>query len=390
MRREDGFLGFFIKIMSYVLVAVIAAAVTAGIFAKQYTKLDELQAVIEKYFVGEVTEKQLQDGAAAGMVDAMGDRWSFYLSAEEYVDYKDQMSNSYVGIGVTVTLREDGIGFDIISVEPGGGAKEAGVKAGDVIVAVDGQRIAGMDTSEAKSLIKGAENTAVAITLLRGEEELTVDVTRKTIQVVVAQGQMLEEGIGFIQINNFDDRCAQETIGAIEELMEQGAKALIFDVRFNPGGYKHELVKILDYLLPEGVLFRSVYYTGEEDQDTSDADCLDIPMAVLMNGSSYSAAEFFAAALEEYDWAVTVGEPTVGKSYFQNTLELSDGSAVGLSVGKYCTPKGVSLQDEGGLVPGVLVELTEDELLQLQSGELEPAQDPQVRAAVEEVKKQMG
>lgn len=385
MIKENSFLNLFVKLMSYVLVAVIAAAVTAGIFSKQYTKLDELQTIIEKCYIGEVTEKQLQDGAAAGMVAATGDRWSFYLSEEEYVDYKDQMSNTYVGIGVSVMTREDGIGFDIVSVEPDGGAKEVGIKAGDIIVAVNGQRLEGMDTIQAKALIKGEENTAVAITVLRGEEELTMDVIRKTIQVVVAQGQMLEDGIGLVTIANFDERCAQETIGAIEELMEQGAKALIFDVRFNPGGYKHELVQILDYLLPEGVLFRSVYYTGEEDQDTSDADCLDIPMAVLMNGSSYSAAEFFAAALEEYDWAVTVGEATVGKSYFQNTIELSDGSAVGLSVGKYCTPNGVSLQDEGGLVPAIPVELTEDELLQLQSGELEPAQDPQIQAAVEAV-----
>jgi len=389
MRRENRFLDVFVKLMSYVLVAVIAAAVTASIFAKQYTKVDELQALISECFVGDVTEKQLQDGAAAGMVAATGDKWSFYLTAEEYVDYMDQMHNTYVGIGVSVMTREDGIGFDILSVENGGGAKDAGIQAGDVIVAVDGQRVEGMNTNEAKQLIKGEENTSVAITVLRGEEELTVDVIRKTIQVVVAEGQMLEDGIGLVTIANFDDRCTQETIGAIEELMAQGAKGLIFDVRFNPGGYKHELVQILDYLLPEGVLFRSVYYTGEEDQDTSDAECLDVPMAVLMNGSSYSAAEFFAAALEEYEWAVTVGEPTVGKSYFQNTIELSDGSAVALSVGKYCTPNGVSLQDEGGLTPAVPVELTREELQQLQSGDLEPAQDPQVRAAVDAVKKQM-
>ena len=387
--KENGFVKFFIRLLSYVLVAVLAATITAGICAKRYTKLDELQALIDKCFVGDVTEKQLQDGAAAGMIDATGDKWSFYLSAEEFVDYKDQMSNSYVGIGVSVTVREDGLGFDIISVDPAGGAKEAGIQAGDVIVAVDGLVVEGMNTNEAKALIKGPENTSVAITVLREEEELTMDVTRKTIQVVVAQGQLLEDGIGLVTITNFDERCAQETIGAIEELVAQGAQALIFDVRFNPGGYKHELVEILDYLLPEGVLFRSVYYTGEEDQDTSDAECLDLPMAVLINGSSYSAAEFFAAALEEYDWAVTVGEATVGKSYFQQTMELSDGSAVALSVGKYCTPNGVSLQDEGGLVPNIPVDLTEKEYLQLQAGELEASKDPQVQAAVEALKKQM-
>ena len=389
MRKQNGCLSVFIKLLSYVLVALIASAITAGIFAKDYTKVDELQALIQECFIGEVTDKELQDGAAAGMVAATGDKWSFYLTAEEYVDYQDQMHNAYVGIGVTVTVREDGLGFDILSVEAGGGAKEAGILPGDIIVAVDGQVLAEIDANTAKAMIKGEENTSVAITVLRGEEELTMDVVRKTIQVVVAQGQMLEDEIGLITITNFDDRCSQETIAAIEALIEQGAKGLIFDVRFNPGGYKHELVQLLDYLLPEGVLFRSQYYTGEEDQDTSDADCLDMPMAVLFNGSSYSAAEFFAAALEEYDWAVTVGEATVGKSYFQSTVELSDGSAVALSMGRYCTPNGVSLQDEGGLVPSIPVELTDEEYLQLQMEELTPDQDPQVQAAVEAVKKQM-
>ena len=150
MRKQNGFLGIFIRFLSYVLVALIASAITAGIFAKEYTKVDELQALIEECFVGDVTEKQLQDGAAAGMVQATGDKWSFYLTAEEYVDYMEQMRNSYVGIGVTVTVREDGRGFDILSVDAGGGAKEAGIKAGDVIVAVDGQVIEGMDINAAK------------------------------------------------------------------------------------------------------------------------------------------------------------------------------------------------------------------------------------------------
>ena len=158
-------------------------------------------------------------------------------------------------------------------------------------------------------------------------------------------------------------------------------------MRFNPGGYKDELVKLLDYLLPEGDLFRSQLYTGEEAVDTSDAKCLEMPMAVLVNGDSYSAAEFFAAALDEYDWAVLVGEPTVGKGYFQSTFDLGDGSAVALSVGKYFTPNGRCLEDEGGLTPEVTVEVDQETASKIYAGVLEPTEDPQIQAALEALKK---
>ena len=197
---------------------------------------------------------------------------------------------------------------------------------------------------------------------------------------------MLEGNVGLVTITNFDARCAEETIAAIESLLDQGAEKLIFDVRNNPGGYKSELVKVLNYLLPEGDLFRSEYYNGSDYTDTSDAKCLEIPMAVLMNSESYSAAEFFAAALEEYEAAVTVGEQTIGKGYFQTTIELSDGSAVGLSVGKYYTPKGVCLAEVGGLTPNVPVEVDEETFADIYAGLLEPAEDPQIQAAIDALK----
>ena len=198
---------------------------------------------------------------------------------------------------------------------------------------------------------------------------------------------MLEGNIGLVTIVNFDTRCADETIAAMESLLEQGAQQLIFDVRFNPGGYVHELVKVLDFILPEGELFRSVDYKGNEDVETSDAKCLtDIPMAVLINGDSYSAAEFFAAALREYDYAVIVGENTTGKGYFQQTYSLKDGSAVGLSVGKYYTPKGKSLAEEGGLVPDVVVEVDNETASAIYSGILDPVEDPQILAAIDALK----
>ena len=197
---------------------------------------------------------------------------------------------------------------------------------------------------------------------------------------------MLEDGVGLVSIYNFDSRCYDETIAALESLLDQGAQKLIFDVRGNPGGYQKELVKILDYLLPEGDLFRSEYYTGSVVVDKSDAKCLEMPMAVLINGNSYSAAEFFAAALEEYDAAVTVGLPTTGKGYFQTAIRLSDGSAVRLSIGRYTTPNGVSLADVGGLQPNILVEVDDETAAAIAAGTLEPENDPQIQAALEALK----
>ena len=375
------------KIMGYLLVALVSSGLTLGALAMtghlKTGKLTELQNFIEERFIGEVDGTALEDAAAAAMVAATGDRWSGYIPAAEYQDYLDRMNNAYVGIGVTIRPLEDGSGFEVIQVEPTGPAAEAGVEAGDIVVAVSGQRVAGMSASDVSVMVKGKAGTTVDMTFARGEEELTFTIERREIQTIVARGEMLEDGIGLVTINNFDSRCADETIAAIEDLLDRGAKKLIFDVRGNPGGYASELVEVLDYLLPEGPLFRSEYYTGKVKVDESDAKCLEIPMAVLMNGDSYSAAEFFAAALEEYEAAVTVGEPTTGKGYFQTTTRLSDGSAVRLSVGKYTTPNGVSLAEVGGLVPNIPVEVDEETYLQILAGTLEPENDPQIQAALE-------
>jgi carboxyl-terminal processing protease len=171
----------------------------------------------------------------------------------------------------------------------------------------------------------------------------------------------------------------------VEQLMEQGAVAIIFDVRYNGGGYAEEMVKLLDYLLPKGDLFRTVDFMGVEDVDKSDAACVELPMAVLVNGSSYSAAEFFAAALREYEWATVVGEKTSGKGHFQVTYPLSDGSAVGLSIGKYFTPKGQCLEGVG-LTPDVPVAVDEETAYAIYAGTLDPMEDPQILAAVEALK----
>ena len=375
-----------LKALSYIMVAALSSAVSCALLAGEIlennTKLNQLSSLIEERFVGEVDMGAAEDVAAAAMVNSLGDRWSYYLTADEYQVHMEQMNNAYVGIGISIQTAEDGSGVEVLSVVEGGPAEAAGMCPGDIVVGVEGQETRGMTTTEIRSLVRGKEGTFVVLTINRGGEVFDLSVERKTVKTAVATGVMLENNIGLVTIANFDSRCAQESIAAIESLLDQGAKALIFDVRNNPGGYKDELVKLLDYLLPEGVLFRSEDYKGNVLVDESDPSCLEMPMAVLVNEGSYSAAEFFAAALSEYEWATVVGTQTSGKGYFQVTYRLSDGSAVGLSIGKYTTPNGLSLQDVG-IVPDLVIEVDPETDYRIYAGTMPLDEDPQIQAAVQ-------
>ena len=391
MNEENRSTGSFGRVVSYFIVAIVASLMTfysikSSPATQQNTqgigKLQELQSLLDQMYIGEIDQEYMIDMAAAGMVQGIEDRWSYYLPASEMQAYHDSMANSYVGIGITVARLEDGSGFQVQRVEPDSPAQKSGILPMDVIIGVDGVMVPDVGMDAALDMVSGEQGTDVKLTVLRDETQTEVIVTRDLVLVEVAYGKMVTDQIGYVHITNFDSRCAQESIAAIESLMEQGAQALIFDVRFNPGGYRHELVKLLDYLLPKGDLFKSVDYRGREQVDVSDASCVAVPMAVLINGDSYSAAEFFAAALKEYDYAVTVGQNTTGKGYFQQLYNLSDGSAVNLSVGKYFTPNGVSLAEVGGLKVDIPVDV-DQETAALIYGQMLPEQDDaQLQAAV--------
>ena len=375
----------FLKVLSYVLVAAVACAATLLISGNWQqinpeSKLTQLADLIDKYYADDVDMGALEDAAANAMVEALPDRWSYYISAEEYASYLENKNNAYVGIGVTIQAEEEG--YLITKLSSGGPAEEAGLQPGDRMVMADGHSLVGVPVEECKGYVQGKEGTTVAITVLREGEALTFTVERRAVRTPVATGTMLDNQIGLVKIANFNSRCADETIAAVEALLEQGAQALIFDVRFNGGGYTKEMVALLDYLLPAVPVFRTVDYKGKESVDYSDADCVEVPMAVLVNGSTYSAAELFAAALAEYDVAVLVGEQTTGKGYYQVTYQLQDGSAVAISTGKYFTPKGVSLEGVG-LTPGLYVAVDDQTAAGIYYGTLEPADDPQIQTAVD-------
>lgn len=351
-----------------------------------HEKLDEIVALLNEVYVDGYDTDKLGDYLAQAAVAATGDRWSYYVSAEDYDAFVESNENAYVGIGVTVESSDDLTdGVQITKVTPNSPAEEAGIEADDRIYAVEGETVESLGLDETKNRIRGEEGTEVTLTILRGEKKFDVTVKRASVEVEVVKYSMLDGSIGYIKINNFEANSADRTIEAIDALRGQGAKALVFDLRFNPGGRKDELVRVLDELLPEGPLFRSVDYKGNESVDYSDADCVELPMAVLVNGDSYSAAEFFAAALQEYDWATVVGTKTCGKANYQQTFRLSDGSAVAVSTGHYQTPHGVTLANVG-VTPDKIVEVDNKTYLELYKEAVAVKDDAQLQAAIKAVK----
>ena len=374
--------GSFIAAVQYLNTRYAAALSAREEDSPVQAKAAEVQKIIGTYFIDDYDEDTLADGAASGMVDATGDEWSYYLSADEVSAYEESMANAYVGVGITITEDAEAGGMRVEEVVSGGPAEKAGIRVGDLLLAVEGEDVLPIGIDGTRNLVRGEEGTRVNMHFSRNGSEYDVSVERRSIETPVVTGELLDGSIGYVKIDNFDERSAAETIAFVKDLIGQGVKALLFDVRFNPGGYADELVKVLDYLLPEGDLFRSVDYAGREEVDTSDASCVELPMAVLVNEDSYSAAEFFAAALQEYEWATIVGSQTYGKGNFQTAFYLSDGSMVNLSIGKYYTPGGKSLS-ETGVTPDVVVDLDDEQYALLYYNALEQADDPQFQAAID-------
>ena len=380
MKKPKGsFFNKKFKLTHLIIVCLVVAALTAGatyaltiggIGSKQYfddaKAYVEIEKIINENYIGSVDDDTLCNAAASAMVRSIDDKWSYYMSPEEYAAYKLTSSNEYAGIGISVKQNDSG-DFEIFSVDSGTPAEAAGLTAGQLIVSVDGQPVADMTLSEMQELIRSKLNKDFPMVVSdKKGNEVSVTVACEIIYKDPVSSRMLDGNIGYIKIANFEAGSSEGTINAIERLAAEGATSFIFDVRNNPGGLLSELVSLLDYLLPDGDLFISVDKQGNETVKTSDKICLSSKMAVLVNANTYSAAEFFAAALQEYDWATIVGENTTGKARSQITLELSNGGAVHISTHKYLTPDRVDLSEVGGIKPDIeAVNTNEDPQIQL-------------------------
>lgn len=323
---------------------------------KDAIKYAQVEKAIKDNYIGDTDTASMKDAAAAAMVSSLGDKWSYYMTKDEYETYKLHSANEYAGIGVTVSKDEKSGGFKLTSVTDNTPAASAGLKEGMVILTVDGKSVTGQSVDALRETIQAKLNSKIVlgISVNGGKtQDYTVDcsiIHTNPVTYVLKAGK-----VGYIRIANFDSGSGDASIKAIEDLLSQGATSILFDVRDNPGGYLSELIKLLDYILPEGDIFVSVDHAGKETVTKSDNVCLQMKMAVLINENTYSAAEFFAAALSEYHWAATVGAPTTGKGRSQTTIEMSDGSAVHISSRKYLTPDRVDLSAQGGIKPDTAV-----------------------------------
>lgn len=352
----------------------------AGKFATVYN-------VIEEFYVGEPDMELGSDVSYDALVAYSTDEWSYYMDAEGYEAYKEFQANSYSGVGITAKPDEESGYLRVYSVAEDTPAKNAGVQPGDLIVALGGEDVAGLTVSDLRDLIAEAQGEEFSMTLRAQDgSERAVSMKAEQIYSEPVEYSLLDGGVGYIKIKNFEQRGGSQTVAAVDDLIAQGAVALVFDLRDNPGGMLSELLTALDRLLPEGDMFIARDKSGDEEVTVSDAVSCNLPMAVLIDEDTYSAAEFFAAALSEYKLAVLVGEHTTGKSHSQETIPLTDGSAVHISTMAYLTPEGVDLAEQGGLSPDVEVSLSEEEQIALIGGELMPENDPQLAAAIEAFK----
>ena len=379
-----------LSLLTAALTCVIIAGTIGrrlGLLNGRYDEMREYAALLDEIselYIGEYSEAELSAAANAAAVAALGDRWSFYMTADEYASYLDSTGNRFTGIGVMARIDEETGGMSVESVYKGSPAETGGIVAGDVIIAVDGKDIRGKEFKEMTALLSRPINDSVRLDVQRRDGTVdSLTVTYGVVFIDPVSYEMLEGNIAYVMLANFETGSANGFINAVDKLTADGATSLIFDVRCNGGGRVSEMTRILDYLLPEGEIFIGVDRSGTEEITLSNANMIDLPCVVLVDRYSFSAAEYFAATLMEYNYALIVGEQTTGKDRSQITVTLPSGGALHISSGKFLTKNRVSLYETGGLTPDYQIALTDDELTQLLSGELTLAKDPQLQKAVE-------
>ena len=347
--------------------AVICILATGWSSHEIGSKLHEIDRLVSDKYIGELDEDSVADYAATGYIAGLGDKWSSYIPAES------------CGIGVSVTSTDTSIRVTLVYDDSP--AAKAGIEKGDYILGTGGLTVEKDGSSAVIGAISGEEGTDVAVTVQKADgttKDLTMQ--RALVTQKMAWGKMLNDRVGYIRIENFHSGCAEQFKAALQSLTDSGAQSLVIDVRHNGGGRVKEMSEALDPLLGEGTIMTLRMKDGAETVYSSDADCIDLPIAVLIDDQSISAAEFFAAALQEYGRAALVGTHTTGKGRAQRTYELSDGSAVNLSVEEYFTPKGKSLADVG-IAPDAEVKLTDEQTRDFFF--LTPETDPQLQKAME-------
>ena len=367
------------------------------------SKIQTIQAVIDKYYLFDEDTSDVEDWIYKGMLSGLGDPYTVYYTADEYNKLKEDTSGEYCGIGVMVNQSaETGI-ITITKVFEGTPGAQAGILPGDLLYKVGDQEVTGMDLElVVKDHIKGEEGTPVTITVLRKDTGKYIDMTmeRRQITVPTVEHEMLADKVGYISVSQFDSVTADQFKAAIDDLEKQGMKKLVVDLRNNPGGIVDSVVSMLDYILPDNLEIKGdpnlvrkkkdktllVYMADKngkgEQYYAKDGHQIDVPMAVLVNGQSASASEVFSGALKDYGRAKLVGTKTFGKGIVQTLFPLDKGTAIKMTVAHYYTPNGFDLHKKG-LEPDVPVELKEELKTKIK---IEHEEDNQLMEAIKALK----
>lgn len=315
------------------------------------TKIEALRELIqEKFYLSEVTDEQLEEGIYKGMLESLDDPYSEYYTAEELTELMNQTEGVYYGIGAYVSLDTDTSLPKISGIIEGAPAESADLRPEDLIYEVDGTSTYGLTLTEAVALIKGPEGTDVTLTIVRdgADDYLYVTITRAQVESPTVEFKMLDDGMAYIQITEFDDVTVDQFAEAMAEARGNEMQGLILDLRSNPGGSLDAVVDIAQMLLPEGL----IVYTEDKAGNRTEYSCdgsreLEVPLVVLVDGNSASASEILAGAIQDYGTGTLVGTTTFGKGIVQSIMSLADGSAIKLTISAYYTPNGRNIHGTG-------------------------------------------
>ena len=347
-------------------------------------KLEQYRKIIDQYYLGEVDEEALKEGAIKGYIEGLGDPYTEYISKDDMEDYLDDTMGNFVGIGIYMIKNTNYDRIQVLSTIKGSPAEKVGIQAGDIIMSVDGVEYKADDMTTASNNIKGEEGTKVNIELLRGTETLKYEITREKVKVNQVEGKVISGNIGYIEFTSFDETTAEDFKAKYEELAKQGIKSLIIDLRNNGGGIVDQALEIADYVADkDSVLLYEVDKNNKETVRKAKTEpIINMPIIILTNENTASASEILAGALKDLGKAKTVGITTYGKGVIQQILKLSDGSGLKITIEEYQTPNRNKI-NKVGIEPDEKVELP-DSIESVFS--VNESEDTQLQKAIEMLK----
>lgn len=319
-------------------------------------KLDLIENYIDKYYVDEVDREMMEQGTYAGMMAGVGDRYTYYLTEDNFSQYMENSNGHFEGIGVTVFLDEDGK-VTVQALIEGAAAEAAGILVGDIITTVDGDDVTGLELGQVAEMMRGEIGTMVMVGVYRpgSNQQINFEMERAEVVLQSVASRMLNETQGYIRLSGFKENTYDQFMTAFQGLQSQGMKGLVLDLRNNPGGLVRSVYQIGEELLPPGVMVYTEDNRGKREDLICDETYSEIPMVILVNSKSASASEIFAGAAKDTERAIIVGTQTFGKGLVQRLFPLPDGSALNITIQKYFTPKGISIHGTG-VTPDVVVE----------------------------------